>query len=123
VFIEHGLTRGSWDVLAALRRAGQPYRVTPTDLYRALMRTSGAITHTLRRLEYAGLVERLLNPEDGRSLYGPGGGPHPLGARCSPRWPPQGGRFQRVAGRADGRAEKDQVLGQELSGPDRNGNP
>jgi DNA-binding MarR family transcriptional regulator len=69
VFAEHGLTRGTWDVLAALRRAGEPYRLTPTDLYQALMRTSGAITHTLHRLEYAGLVERLLNPEDGRSLY------------------------------------------------------
>jgi DNA-binding MarR family transcriptional regulator len=66
---EHGLTRGAWDVLAALRRVGEPYRLTPTDLYQALMRTSGAITHTLHRLEYAGLVERLLNPEDGRSLY------------------------------------------------------
>jgi DNA-binding MarR family transcriptional regulator len=69
VFAEHGLTRGGWDVLAALRRAGEPYRLTPTDLYQALMRTSGAITHTLHRLEYAGFVERLLNPEDGRSLY------------------------------------------------------
>jgi DNA-binding MarR family transcriptional regulator len=69
VFAEHGLTRGAWDVLAALRRVGEPYRLTPTELYRALMRTSGAITHTLHRLEYAGLVERLLNPEDGRSLY------------------------------------------------------
>jgi DNA-binding MarR family transcriptional regulator len=69
VFAEHGLTRASWDVLAALRRAGEPYRLTPTELYQALMRTSGAITHTLHRLEYAGLVERLLNPGDGRSLY------------------------------------------------------
>jgi DNA-binding MarR family transcriptional regulator len=69
VFAEHGLTRRSWDVLAALRRVGEPYRLTPTELYQALMRTSGAITHTLHQLEYAGLVERLLNPEDGRSLY------------------------------------------------------
>jgi DNA-binding MarR family transcriptional regulator len=69
VFAEHGLSRAAWDVLAALRRVGEPYRLTPTELYRALMRTSGAITHTLHRLEYAGLVERLLNPEDGRSLY------------------------------------------------------
>jgi DNA-binding MarR family transcriptional regulator len=68
-FAEHGLTRTSWDVLAALRRAGEPYQLTPTELYRALMRTSGAITHILHRLEYAGLVERLDNPEDGRSLY------------------------------------------------------
>ena len=69
VFAEYGLTRGPWDVLAALRRAGAPYRLTPTELYRALMRTSGAITHTLHRLEYTGLVERLTNPADARSLY------------------------------------------------------
>jgi DNA-binding MarR family transcriptional regulator len=69
VFAEHGLTRASWDVLAALRRTGRPYRLTPTELYQALMRTSGAITHTLHRLEYAGLVERLVNPADARSLY------------------------------------------------------
>jgi DNA-binding MarR family transcriptional regulator len=69
VFTEHGLTRSSWDVLAALRRVGEPYRLTPTELYQALMRSSGAITHTLHRLEYTGLVERQVNPEDGRSLY------------------------------------------------------
>jgi DNA-binding MarR family transcriptional regulator len=69
VFAEHGLTRPAWDVLAALRRAGQPYRLTPTELYQALMRTSGAITHTLHRLEYAGLIERQANPADARSLY------------------------------------------------------
>jgi DNA-binding MarR family transcriptional regulator len=69
LFAEHGLTRQSWDVLASLRRAGRPYRLTPTDLQRALMRTSGAITHTLHRLEYAGLIERSVNPADGRSLF------------------------------------------------------
>jgi DNA-binding MarR family transcriptional regulator len=69
VFAEHGLTRPAWDVLAALRRVGEPYRLTPTELYQALMRTSGAITHTLHRLEYAGLVERQANPADARSLY------------------------------------------------------
>ena len=69
VFAEYGLTRASWDVLAALRRVGAPYRLTPTELYQALMRTSGAITHTLHRLEYTGLVERQVNPADARSLY------------------------------------------------------
>lgn len=53
VFAEHGRTRGSWDVLAALRRAGEPYRLTPTDLYQALMRTSGAIAHTHSRRIFA----------------------------------------------------------------------
>jgi len=69
VLAEHGLTRASWDVLAALRRVGKPYRLTPTGLCQALMCTSGAITHTLHLLEDVGLVQRMVNPEDGRSLY------------------------------------------------------
>ncbi len=68
VLARHGLTRQAWDVLASLRRTGPPYRLTPTELYSILMRTSGAITHTLHRLEYAGLVERVANQDDGRSL-------------------------------------------------------
>lgn len=68
VFAEHGLTRQGWDVLASVRRAGPPYRLTPTELHQALMRTSGAITHTLHRLEYAGLIERIPDDRDGRSL-------------------------------------------------------
>ncbi|MGH3546893.1 MAG: MarR family winged helix-turn-helix transcriptional regulator [Pseudonocardiaceae bacterium] len=68
VFVEHGLTRQGWDVLTSLRRIGPPYRLTPTELHQALMRTAGAITHTLHRLEYAGLIERLPNEHDGRSL-------------------------------------------------------
>ena len=62
------LTRESWDVLASLRRAGAPFRSSPTDLYRGLMRTSGAMTQRLRRLEHAGLVRRVLDPADGRGL-------------------------------------------------------
>lgn len=65
---EFGLTRESWDVLASLRRGGPPFRSSPTDLYRGLMRTSGAMTQRLRRLEHAGLVERVADPGDGRSL-------------------------------------------------------
>src|SRR6516165_2798297 len=51
VLSDHGLSRGSFDVLASLRRAGAPYRRSPTDLYRSLMRTSGAMTHRLGKLE------------------------------------------------------------------------
>ncbi|MFZ0088345.1 MAG: MarR family transcriptional regulator [Solirubrobacteraceae bacterium] len=65
---EFGLSRGSWDVLASLRRSGEPYRLSPTRLYQALMRTSGAMTHRLYRLERAGLITRLPDPEDGRGL-------------------------------------------------------
>ena len=64
----HGLARSSWDVLASLRRAGPPYELSPTELYRGLMRTSGAMTNRLRRLEQSGLIERVPDPGDGRGL-------------------------------------------------------
>jgi DNA-binding MarR family transcriptional regulator len=63
---ERGLGRTSWDVLASLRRAGPPYELSPTELYQALMRSSGAMTNRLRRLERAGLIERRPDPGDGR---------------------------------------------------------
>ncbi len=66
-FARFGINRAGWDVLASLRRSGPPYRLTPTELYRALMRTSGAITNQLHRLERAGLVRRAADPGDGRS--------------------------------------------------------
>jgi DNA-binding MarR family transcriptional regulator len=64
----HGLSRWSWDVITALRRSGAPYRLTPTALYRALMRTSGAISNRLNRLEDRGLVRRGPDPADGRGV-------------------------------------------------------
>jgi DNA-binding MarR family transcriptional regulator len=64
---EFGLTRENWDVLASLRRLGPPFRASPTDLYRGLMRTSGAMTQRLRQLQRAGLVGRVADPDDGRS--------------------------------------------------------
>jgi DNA-binding MarR family transcriptional regulator len=63
---EHGLARSSWDVLASLRRAGPPYELSPTELYRGLMRSSGAMTNRLHRLEQSGLIERRPDPGDGR---------------------------------------------------------
>jgi DNA-binding MarR family transcriptional regulator len=65
---EFGLTREGWDVLASLRRSGLPYRLSPTELYLGLMRSSGAMTHRLAGLERAGLVKRVPDPEDGRGL-------------------------------------------------------
>jgi DNA-binding MarR family transcriptional regulator len=65
---EFGLTRGSWDVLASLRRSGPPHRLSPTQLYLELMRTSGAMTHRLYGLERAGLISRVPDPQDGRGL-------------------------------------------------------
>jgi DNA-binding MarR family transcriptional regulator len=62
------LDRGEFDVLATLRRSGPPYRLTPTELYTALMIASGSLTHRLGRLESAGLIARRPSDEDGRSL-------------------------------------------------------
>ena len=64
----HRLNIGEFDVLAALRRSGPPYRLSPTELTRALMLSSGAMTNRLDRLEGAGLVERLSDPDDRRAL-------------------------------------------------------
>jgi DNA-binding MarR family transcriptional regulator len=64
----HGLSRSSWDVLASLRRVGPPFELCPTELYRGLMRTSGAMTNRLHRLERNGLIERAPDPGDGRGV-------------------------------------------------------
>jgi DNA-binding MarR family transcriptional regulator len=45
-----------------------PYRLAPTDLFSALMITSGTMTHRLKGLEARGLVQRLPNPHDARSV-------------------------------------------------------
>lgn len=63
-----GLSTWEFDVLAALRRSGAPYCLSPTTLFSSLMITSGTMTHRLQRLEAAGLVERVPNREDARSL-------------------------------------------------------
>ncbi|WFG46836.1 MarR family transcriptional regulator [Pseudonocardia alni] len=68
VFAAHGLRTGEFDVLAALRRAGAPYVLTPTRLSRALMLSPAATTHRLDRLDDAGWVERNLDPENRRSI-------------------------------------------------------
>ena len=68
VYEEYGLTEGSFDVLATLRRSGAPYTLTPTELFSALMVTSGTMTTRLKNLENQGLIDRLPNPADARSM-------------------------------------------------------
>jgi DNA-binding MarR family transcriptional regulator len=65
---EFGVERWGFDVLATLRRAGSPFVLTPTQLYRSLLLTSGAMTNRLDRLEDAGLVKRTKDPNDRRGL-------------------------------------------------------
>src|SRR5688572_11351667 len=64
----HGLDRGQGDVLLTLRRAGKPYRLSPSELTSSLLVTSGTMTNRLGRLETLGLIERHPNPADGRGL-------------------------------------------------------
>lgn len=67
-FQRYGLGVGGFDVLAALRRAGKPYRLSPTELYNSLLISSGAMTNRIDRLEETGLVERAPDPDDRRSV-------------------------------------------------------
>ncbi len=57
-----------FDVLGALRRRGKPYSMTPTELMRAVMLSSGAMTNRIDRLEAQGLVERKADLDDRRSF-------------------------------------------------------
>jgi DNA-binding MarR family transcriptional regulator len=63
---EHGLQPGGFNLLAALRRAGPPYELNPTELMRATLVSSGGMTKRLDRLEEAGLVKRSPDPGDRR---------------------------------------------------------
>lgn len=60
-----GISGSDMRVLLALRRSGHPYAKRPTDLYRALLVTSGAITKKIDRLASLGMVERQADPSHG----------------------------------------------------------
>jgi DNA-binding MarR family transcriptional regulator len=62
----YGLQPGWFDLLAALRRTGTPYELSPTQLMRATMLSSGGMTKRLDRLADAGLVRRRPDPDDRR---------------------------------------------------------
>ena len=65
-FSKFGLTVGDFDVLAALRRSGAPYQLSPTELFNTLMVSSGTMTHRIDRLEQAELVRRIPDLNDRR---------------------------------------------------------
>jgi len=68
VIARHGLVRGTFDVLSALRRAGLPFSLTPKQLAESLMLSGAGMTSRLDRLEQLHLVARLPEPNDRRSL-------------------------------------------------------
>ena len=67
-FSEHGIESWEFDVLTALRRAGEPYELSPGRLLRETLVTSGTMTNRVDRLAGRGLVERYPDPSDRRGV-------------------------------------------------------
>jgi DNA-binding MarR family transcriptional regulator len=67
-FAAHGIESWEFDVLAALRRAGAPYELSPGRLIKETLVTSGTMTNRVDRLVTRGLVERLPDPHDRRGV-------------------------------------------------------
>lgn len=67
-FDRHDLELWEFDVLSALRRAGEPYQLSPGALVTQTLVTSGTMTNRIDRLEARGLVERRPVPADRRGV-------------------------------------------------------
>ncbi|MFT3969320.1 MAG: MarR family transcriptional regulator [Micropruina sp.] len=67
-FGAHGLEVWEFDVLAALRREGPPYELSPGELIHQTLSSSGTMTNRVDRLTERGLVERQANPADRRGV-------------------------------------------------------
>lgn len=69
VFAGHELETWEFDVLAALRRAGSPYRMSPGALLTQTLVTSGTMTNRIDRMTARGLVSRRRSPDDRRGVH------------------------------------------------------
>lgn len=67
-FSAHGVEAWEFDVLAALRRSGDPYQLTPGQLLQETLVTSGTMTNRVDRLSARGLVAREEHPGDRRGV-------------------------------------------------------
>jgi DNA-binding MarR family transcriptional regulator len=67
-FSVHYLDGWAFDVLSALRRAGEPYELSPGQLVQQTLVTSGTMTNRVDRLERSGFVERRPDPNDRRGV-------------------------------------------------------
>jgi DNA-binding MarR family transcriptional regulator len=65
----YGLQVPEADILFTLRRSGPPYRLLPSEISESLLVSSGTLTNRLDRLEAKGLIERVRNPDDRRSVH------------------------------------------------------
>ena len=95
-FTAHRIETWEFDVLAALRRAGKPYQLTPGALLRQTMVTSGTMTNRVDRLAERGFVERSPDPRDRRGVL----------VRLTDRRQAHGRRRLRVAARQRARAAR-----------------
>ncbi|MEU6124850.1 MarR family transcriptional regulator [Streptomyces sp. NPDC047123] len=64
----HGLDAGEFDVLTTLQRSGPPYALTAGTFLKASMVSSGTITNRVDKMEAKGLVERVRDGEDRRTV-------------------------------------------------------
>ncbi len=67
-FRRSDLESWEWDVLSALRRAGEPFQLSPKQLLQQTLVSSGTMTNRIDRLYERGLVRREADPDDGRSI-------------------------------------------------------
>lgn len=67
-FAERDLEGWEFDVLSALRRAGPPYELSPGQLVKQTLVTSGTMTNRVDRLTDRGLVQRLPDTADRRGV-------------------------------------------------------
>ncbi|MCL3861271.1 MarR family transcriptional regulator [Actinotalea sp. K2] len=67
-FARHELELWEFDVLSALRRAGEPYQLSPGTLVAQTLVTSGTMTNRIDRLASRRLVERRPAPADRRGV-------------------------------------------------------
>jgi DNA-binding MarR family transcriptional regulator len=67
-FAASGLESSEFDVLSALRRAGDPYQLSPKALLQQTLVSSGTMTNRIDRLVGRELVERRTDPHDGRGI-------------------------------------------------------
>lgn len=67
-FADHDIVGWEFDVLAALRRTGPPYELSPGKLLKETLVTSGTMTNRVDRLVMRGFVSRSPDPDDRRGV-------------------------------------------------------